>query len=295
MSDGSTQQQEATATLPDKRPADELIADGSCIENDTNKRPRTSEAGPSATEAPLAKDKALAAPAQALTIPSDELVAAAPKLVAALRVPAKSMKVADKVASLLEEAKVFKLSNVSAMFDILSAGVEDPTRWRKSATRSAYRRLYSAAASRLSYFSLQQQPSIRVWQFRVTTQADLTAGDPDKFASAVLELKKRLQQLPCANPDDEPRSSAQPGYSHLQPGAWRDHLPERTRPMWCAAIFESLEVVVLKFEGPQQWTRADVNTLVKCAHQRRQNFPAPQQEVILRRARTPDYRACAFI
>lgn len=68
--------------------------------------------------------------------------------------------------------------------------------------------------------------------------------------------------------------------TRLQPGAWRDYLPERTRPAWCGAIFECLEVAVAKFDGPQQWARADVNMLIKFAADRRQNFTRQQQEVL---------------
>ena len=55
---------------------------------------------------------------------------------------------------------------------------------------------------------------------------------------------------------------------------------ERTRAAWCAALFECLETALAKFEGPAQWARQDLNTLVKMAAQRRQNFTAAQQEAL---------------
>lgn len=236
-----------------------------------------SSAAPSAVPASSAAPSLAAAAAAAR--PCDELIAAAPKLAAAIRSAAKCAKVADKVASLLEEGRMFKLSNAGAVYEILAAGVEDPTFWRKPEARAPFRRLYSAALARMTYFPVHQQQSIRVWQLRVITSIDLATSNPEQFAKAILEVRTRLQQLRCANPDDEPRSSAQPGYHHLQPGAWKEDLPERARPQWCNAIFECLEDAVSKFQGPQQWMRADVNTLVKMAAQRRQNFTAAQQEV----------------
>ena len=91
----------------------------------------------------------------------------------------------------------------------------------------------------------------------------------------ILTIKERMHQLPCANPADEPPT-------RLQTGAWRDYLPERTRPAWCQAVFECLEVAVAKFEGKgkEQWARADVNMLIKYASARRQNFTRAQGEVL---------------
>jgi hypothetical protein len=40
-----------------------------------------------------------------------------------------------------------------------------------------------------------------------------------------------------------------------------------------------VQVAVAKFDGPQQWARADVNMLIKFAADRRQNFTRQQQEV----------------
>merc|ERR1719469_1790744 len=174
-----------------------------------------------------------AAESSTAPLPScDEIIAAAPKLIAAIRSAAKSVKVAERVASLLEEGRV-KPSNAGAVFEILAAAVEDPTRWRKPSMRSAFRKV------------------------------------------TVL-----LRRLPCSDPANEPRSSAQPGYPHLLTGARQDYLPERTRPTWCRALLECLEVAVSRFDGPQVWARPEVNTLVKLAAQRRQNFTRPQQEVL---------------
>lgn len=68
----------------------------------------------------------------------------------------KCVKVAEKVASLLEEGRV-KPSNAGAVFEILTAAVEDPTRWRKPAMRAAFRRLFCAADARLVLFAMPQQ------------------------------------------------------------------------------------------------------------------------------------------
>ena len=68
----------------------------------------------------------------------------------------KCVKVAEKVASLLEEGRV-KPSNAGAVFEILAAAVEDPTRWRKPAMRAAFRRLFCAADARLVLFAMPQQ------------------------------------------------------------------------------------------------------------------------------------------
>jgi hypothetical protein len=212
------------------------------------------------------------------TAPQDELIAAAPKLAEAIRSAAKCVKVAEKVASLLEEGRV-KLSNAGAVFEILSAAVEDPTRWRKPSGRPAFRRLLIAADARLNLFPLHMQQSIKVWKLRVVTVIDLLANHPEQFSSAFHEVAKLLRRLPCDNPAHEPRSSAQPGYSHLLTGVRQDYLPERSRPTWCAAIFECLEVAVTRFEGPQLWARPEVNTLIKLAAERRANFLRARQEV----------------
>ena len=247
------------------------------------KRPISStdgEAGPSKRPCVAAAAEAPAA-VPAATPPIDELVAAAPKLVSAIRSAVKCVKVAEKVASLLEEGKV-KISNAGAVYDVLSAAVEDPMRWRKPSMRSAFRRLFSAADARLSLFQLHQQQSIKVWKLRVVTEIDLLSNHPEQFANAVLEVTMKLRRLPCDNPANEPRSSAQPGYKHLLTGARQDYLPERTRPSWCGAILECLEVLVVRFEGPQLWARPEVNTLVKLAAERRQSVSVVtrvQQEV----------------
>ena len=203
-------------------------------------------------------------------------MAAAPKLAAAIRSVAKCAKVAEKVASLLEEGKV-KPFNARAVFEILSAAIEDPTRWRQPAMRPAFRRLLSSAEARLVLFPLQQQQSIKVWKVRVVTQIDLLSVSPQ---SAFLNVTMLLRRLPCDNPANEPRSSAQPGYSHLLTGPRQDFFPEHTKPAWCHAILECLEVAVKRFEGPQLWARHEVNTLVKLAAERRRNFTLAQQKVI---------------
>lgn len=208
----------------------------------------------------------------------DEIVMAAPKLAEAIRSAAKCVKVAEKVASLLEGGMV-NIGNTCAIFEVLSAATEDPMRWRKPAMHLAFCRLFGAAASRLNLFPLQQQQSIKVWQLRVVTLIDLLSNNQEHFNRGILEVTRLMQRLPCANPADEPRSSAQPGYSHLMAGA-RNFLPERARPAWSNGIFECLEVSVARFEGPQLWARGDVNALVKLAVERRQNFTRPQQEVL---------------
>jgi len=100
------------------------------------KRPATDSGEPGSSEEPSKKSRvevtlpseasssAAAAPAAAVASPSDELIAAAPKLAEAIRSEKKCVKVADKVASILEEGRMLKLSNASAVFDILTAGVE---------------------------------------------------------------------------------------------------------------------------------------------------------------------------
>ena len=102
----------------------------------------------------------------------DELIAAAPKLIAAIRSAAKCVKVAEKVASLLEEGRV-KPSNAGALFQILSAAAEEPTRWRTLSMRPAFRRLFGAADARLVLFALPQQQAIKVC--RLTLHWDCTA------------------------------------------------------------------------------------------------------------------------
>ena len=139
----------------------------------TGKRPATDSAESEtttrqclSTEVPAeSAPSTAAAPAESTANPptsstgassSDELIAAAPKLVAAIRVAGKCVKVAEKVASLLEEGRV-KPSNAGAVFEILTAAVEDPTRWRKPAMRAAFRRLFCAADARLVLFAMPQQ------------------------------------------------------------------------------------------------------------------------------------------
>ena len=142
------------ASCTGKRPATDSA------ESETTTRQRLSTEVPAESAPPAA-----AAPADSTANPptsstgassSDELIAAAPKLIAAIRVAGKCVKVAEKVASLLEEGRV-KPSNAGAVFEILTAAVEDPTRWRKPAMRAAFRRLFCAADARLVLFAMPQQ------------------------------------------------------------------------------------------------------------------------------------------
>ena len=89
-----------------------------------------------------------------------------------------------------------KLCNSSAVFEILSAAVEDPARWRKPSMRPAFRRLISAADARLALFPLHQQQAIKVWKMRIVTQIDILSNSSDQFANAFLELMKLLRRLP---------------------------------------------------------------------------------------------------
>ena len=126
-------------------------------------------------------------------------------------------------------------------------------------------------------FPLQQQQSIKVWKVRVTVQIDLLSASPE---GAFLEVTMLLRRLPCDDPANEPRSTAQPGYMHLLSGPRQDYFPERTKATWCASILECLEVAVGRFAGPHLWARPEVNTLVKLAAERRRNFTRPQQQVL---------------
>ena len=128
----------------------------------------------------------------------------------------------------------------------------------------------------LSWLRAAPWQAIKVWRLRVVTQIDLLSHQPE---GAFLDVTMLLRRLPCSDPANEPRSSAQPGYSHLLTGARQDYLPERTRPAWCHALLECLEVAVSRFDGPMVWARPELNTLVKLAAARRQNFTRPQQEV----------------
>jgi len=191
-------------------PSDQSAADAHGGKREAACEPGGSEQQPSKqprVEVPTSMAKS-ASPAAAPSPSSDELIAAAPKLAAAIRSATKCVKVADKVASLLEDGKMIKVSNASALFDVLAAGVEEPTRWRKAEMRSAFRRLYAAAAGRIGFFSLQQQQSIRLWQLRVVSVCDLLSNHSDAFARGVNDVKTKLQQLPCANPDHEPHADA---------------------------------------------------------------------------------------
>ena len=162
----ATTAQAGAASCTGKRPATDSA------ESETTTRQRLStevpaESEPSAAAAAPVESAppAAAAPADSTANPptsstgassSDELIAAAPKLIAAIRVAGKCVKVAEKVASLLEEGRV-KPSNAGAVFEILTAAVEDPTRWRKPAMRAAFRRLFCAADARLVLFAMPQQ------------------------------------------------------------------------------------------------------------------------------------------
>ena len=142
------------ASCTGKRPATDSA------ESETTTRQRLStevpaESAPSAAAA-LADSTANPPTSSSGASSSDELIAAAPKLIAAIRVAGKCVKVAEKVASLLEEGRV-KPSNAGAVFEILTAAVEDPTRWRKPAMRAAFRRLFCAADARLVLFAMPQQ------------------------------------------------------------------------------------------------------------------------------------------
>lgn len=146
------------ASCTGKRPATDSA------ESETTSRQRLStevsaespvESAPSAAAAP-ADSTATPPTSSTCASSSDELIAAAPKLIAAIRVAGKCVKVAEKVASLLEEGRV-KPSNAGAVFEILTAAVEDPTRWRKPVMRAAFRRLFCAADARLVLFAMPQQ------------------------------------------------------------------------------------------------------------------------------------------
>ena len=96
----------------------------------------------------------------------------------------------------------------------------------------------------LSWLRAAPWQAIKVWRLRVVTQIDLLSHQPE---GAFLDVTMLLRRLPCSDPANEPRSSAQPGYSHLLTGARQDYLPERTRPAWCHALLECLEVAVSRW------------------------------------------------
>ena len=68
----------------------------------------------------------------------------------------------------------------------------------------------------LSWLRAAPWQAIKVWRLRVVTQIDLLSHQPE---GAFLDVTMLLRRLPCSDPANEPRSSAQPGYSHLLTGA----------------------------------------------------------------------------
>ena len=60
----------------------------------------------------------------------------------------------------------------------------------------------------LSWLRVGPWQAIKVWRLRVVTQIDLLSHQPE---GAFLDVTVLLRRLPCSDPADEPRSSAQPG------------------------------------------------------------------------------------
>ena len=143
------------ASCTGKRPATDSA------ESETTARQRLSSVVPAESAPPAAApvDSSASSSCDTGASSCDELIAAAPKLIAAIRSSGKCVKVAEKVASLLEEGRV-KPSNAGAVFEILTAAVEDPTRWRKPAMRPAFRRLFCAADARLVLFAMPRQQAM---------------------------------------------------------------------------------------------------------------------------------------
>jgi hypothetical protein len=172
-----------------KRPATD------CAEPESSARQRLSnvvpaESAPSTAAAPV---DSTANSSSTGASSCDELIAAAPKLIAAMRLLGKCVKVAEKVASLLEEGRV-KPSNAGAVFEVLTAAVEDPTRWRKPAMRPAFRRLFCAADARLVLFAMPQQQAM----LGSVGRASVWEAAPCPSAGCVWDPGRRLRCGGCA-------------------------------------------------------------------------------------------------
>lgn len=209
---------------------------------------------------------AAASPAAA----KDEIGAAAPRLAEHIKSVAKFVKVASMATSLLEEGRVTK-NNSEAFFEVLEAGMADPKRLREPKFRQAFRRLYGAATSRKELFGLKRQAALRLWQMRVINQIDLHSREAEQVLRICKEVRAGLMLLPCHDPSLEPPP---------RPGARREMMPEAARPVWAEALFECIEVAMTEVHA-HEWAKNDLNTLVKTAQDRRQNFTDAHAEAIL--------------
>mmetsp|Transcript_41970 Transcript_41970/g.98370 ORF Transcript_41970/g.98370 Transcript_41970/m.98370 type:complete len:290 (+) Transcript_41970:70-939(+) len=205
---------------------------------------------------------------QSTSLVNDEIIAASPRLAAHIRSAAKCVKVAEMASALLEGGRV-TLRNSAAFYEVLAAGLSEPKRLRSREYRAAFRRLYGAAIARLELFPPNAQPMLKLWELRVLTQIDLFTADQHRFEARIRSVRTRLLQLPCLNISDEP--PPKPGSNG------RVHLPQETRALWAEAIFECIEAALM---AQQAWAKAEANSLVKAAFDRRQNFSDAEQEML---------------
>jgi len=227
------------------------------------KRAKEAAATPSPAPAAAAPAPSAAASSDAAADGVDEITSAAPRLAQHICSPKKFNRVAAMLYSLLESGRV-NAENASAFFSVLAAGVSTPRACRARELRVAYRRLYLSASLKESLFGAEERAMIDVWRLRVLVQIDLCTDDTFQFAGSVRKVIAKLEQLPCFYPALEPAGAV--------------HLPEAERGRWIDAIFDCVDAA---FEQHKHaWARSSVDLLVKAAVERRQNFSAPQQQVL---------------
>jgi hypothetical protein len=216
----------------------------------------SSEAGADAKRAKSGEDEAA----------RDQVAEGAPRLAEHIKSASKFAKVSAMAVSLLEDGRVTK-HNSEAFFQVLAAAVEEPKHIRVRELRPHYRRLFAAAFHRQGLFQLpRQQAMIKVWQMRVINQIDLFTTNAEDFNRVAKQVRMGILLLPCQNPMDEPPSV-------------RVHMPPNSRDVWADALFECLEVA-MKLHA-QSWAQAEVNMLIKAAHDRRQNFREAQRKTLM--------------
>ena len=205
--------------------------------------------------------------------PRDEVLEGAPRLAQHIKSAAKFTKVAAMAYSLLEGGRVTR-ANAAAFFEVLEAGMANPTRLRDAPLRVAYRRLYTAALAREALFSslsARHASKMGEWRLRVLTQLDVYTDDTYQFGRACKAVRAALEKLPCVYAALEPKEGA-------LGGAPPAHLAEAERPPWVAACFDCVEAAMEHHKYP--WAKSMVDTLVQAAADRRQNFSETEQRVL---------------
>ena len=155
--------------------------------------------------------------------PRDEVLEGAPRLAQHIKSAAKFTKVAAMAYSLLEGGRVTP-KNAAAFFEVLEAGMANPTRLRDAPLRVAYRRLYTAALAREALFSRCRRATHPKWASGGSAcSPSSTSTRTTRTSSAARGGARRARETAVR----VRRARAQGGRARAAPPA---HLAEAERP-----------------------------------------------------------------